>query len=265
MDKKPNRYSQIIEAIFLKHYQGGMDEITFDRQEFIQVAGELGITLPKNLGDLLYTFRYRAELPTSITAKATPGSEWIIRPAGRGRYKLVLSKQANIVPSPMMVETKILDATPGIIAKYSLNDEQAVLARIRYNRLVDIFTGIACYSLQNHLRTTVKDIGQVETDEIYIGVDKRGAQYVLPVQAKGGRDRMGIVQIEQDFLVCKAKFPNLICRSIAAQSMADGVIAMFEFEETKEGIKVAAEKHYRLVSSDELSPEEMETYQKRPL
>ena len=78
------------------------------------------------------------------------------------------------------------DSTPGIIARYSFNDEQAVLARVRYNRLIDIFLGIACLSLQNHFRTTVPGMGQVETDEIYVGVDKGGSHYVVPVQAKGG-------------------------------------------------------------------------------
>ena len=71
------------------------------------------------------------------------------------------------------MEIKIPDSTPGVIAKYVLSDEQALLARVRYNRLVDIFTGITCYSLQNHLRTTVRSIGQVEIDEIYVGIDKR--------------------------------------------------------------------------------------------
>ena len=30
----------------------------------------------------------------------------------------------------------------------------------------------------------------VETDEIYVGLDKRGSHYVVPVQAKGGNDRL---------------------------------------------------------------------------
>lgn len=87
----------------------------------------------------------------------------------------------------------------------SVSDEQALLAKLRYNRLVDIFTGVACYSLQSHLRTHVSGIGQVETDEIYIGVDRRGVHYVFPIQAKGGKDRIGVVQIEQDFAMCAAK------------------------------------------------------------
>src|SRR5581483_2740636 len=99
----------------------------------------------------------------------------------------------------------------GVVAKYALSDEQALLAKLRYNRLIDTFTGVTCYSLQNHLRTTVPSIGQVETDEIYIGVDRRGAHYVFPVQAKGRSDRLNIVQIEQDFALCRHKFPALIC------------------------------------------------------
>src|SRR5947199_1254717 len=101
-----------------------------------------------------------------------------------------------------------------MITKYALSDEQALLAKLRYNRLIDIFTGVACYSLQSHLRTTVPNMGQVETDEIYIGVDRRGAHFVFPVQAKGGNDTLSIVQIEQDFALCAAKFPALICRRV---------------------------------------------------
>jgi hypothetical protein len=55
-----------------------------------------------------------------------------------------------------MASTKVPDSTPGVVAKYALSAEQALLAKVRYNRLVDIFTGVACSSLQNHLRTTLR-------------------------------------------------------------------------------------------------------------
>jgi hypothetical protein len=262
-NKEPNRYTKILEAIFARHYKKGVTEIAFERTELNQVANDLGIILPKNLGDVLYSFRYRILLPKSITSKAPKGYEWIIRPAGKGKYKLVIAKQFAIVPSSVLAETKIPDATPGVIAKYSMNDEQSLLAKIRYNRLVDIFTGLTCYSLQNHLRTSLRDGSQVETDEIYVGLDKRGAHYVLPVQAKGGKDRIGIVQIEQDFEMCALKFPQLVCRAIAAQFMRENLISLFEFEQTQDGIKVSSEKHYRLVRPDELSLEELQSYSAR--
>lgn len=119
---------------------------------------------------------------------------------------------------------------------------------------------MACYSLQNHLRTAVAGVGQVETDEMYIGIDKRGAHYVMPIQAKGRSDRIGIVQVEQDIAVCAAKFPGLTCRPIAAQSMGRNTVALFELQETETGIRVSSEKHRRLVPSDQLSPEEISSY-----
>jgi len=263
-NKEPNRYSRLLDAIFARHYREGAEEIPFERTEINQIADEIGVKLPKNLGDVLYSFRYRTHLPPNIIAKAPEGFEWIIRPAGRGRYKFMVVKQSAVIPSSILVETKIPDATPGIIIKYSMNDEQALLAKLRYNRLVDIFTGLTCYSLQNHLRTTLRDGSQIETDEIYIGLDKRGVHYILPVQAKGGKDKIGIVQIEQDFSMCAAKFSRLICRAIAAQFIDDNLIALFELEQTNEGIKVSSEKHYHLVRPENLSPEELESYRIRP-
>ncbi len=44
----------------------------------------------------------------------------------------------------------------------------------------------------------------------YIGVDMSGHQFIVPIQAKGGSDKLGISQIKQDLVLCNEKFPNLI-------------------------------------------------------
>jgi hypothetical protein len=263
MGKRITNYDRIIEAIFQKYYTLDIDQFEFTREEIVEVAQQLQLARPKNVGDVPYTYRYRRSLPRSITSTAPEGYHWLIRSVGVSRYRFALARELAIIPSEHYATTKVPDATPGVIRKYALNDEQALLAILRYNRLIDIFTGLTCYSLQNHLRTTVKDIGQVETDEVYVGIDRRGAQYVIPIQAKGGRDRIGPVQIEQDFAVCREKYPTLICRPVAAQFMADGAIALFEFTDTEEGIKIAAERHYQLVSPDELTADELSSYQVR--
>ncbi|MGH8602369.1 MAG: endonuclease [Gammaproteobacteria bacterium] len=193
MARGKNRYSQIIEKIFARNYTEGAKEVAFEREDLVRTAQELGISLPKNLGDIVYSFRYRAHLPESIRVRAPERLEWVIRSIGQARYKFALASLPRIFPTELMAETKIPDATPGIISKYALSDEQALLARLRYNRLVDIFTDVTCYSLQSHLRTTVSGMGQVETDELYVGLDQRGAQYVIPIQAKGGADKLGII------------------------------------------------------------------------
>lgn len=241
-----------------------MQEVDFEREDIVLFANKLKINLPKNLGDLVYSFRYRAAFPDSINACAGKGETWIIRSAGRSKYRFVLVPDRPLIPNESMATTKVPDATPGIIAKYALTDEQALLAKLRYNRLVDIFSGVTCYSLQNHLRTTVPQLGQVETDELYIGVDKKGSHYVFPVQAKGGKDKLNIVQIEQDLAICVHKFPSLICRPMAAQFMQDQVIAMFEFENGDKGPVIASEKHYKLVQPEEVTETDLNTYRNRP-
>jgi len=261
--KSKNRYAAIIERIFKSRFKPGLTELEFEREEMVSIARELQINLPKNLGDLVYSFRYRSALPESIQAKAAMGKTWIIRPAGQAKYRFVLVADVPLTPNPNLAETKVPDATPGIVAKYAFNDEQALLARLRYNRLVDVFSGVTCYSLQNHLRTTVPNMGQVETDEIYVGLDKKGVHYVFPLQAKGGTDRLSVVQIEQDFRVCAHKFPSLVCRPVGAQFTGDGVIVLFEFEQTDAGVRISSEKHYRLVPPEELTEADLMNYRQR--
>ena len=263
MSETNNRYLQLIETIFFKYYKKGKTEVPFVREDLETTATELGIEPPKNLGDTVYTFRNRSKLPDSINQLAPPGSEWVIRSAGWSKYVFSLSTLSRIVPSALLSETKIPDSTPGVIERYALNDEQGLLAKLRYNRLIDIFLGMGCYSLQNHLRTTVPGMGQIETDEIYIGLDKRGGHYVIPVQAKGGKDQLGTVQIEQDIAMCKHKFPVLTCIPVAAQFMENNLIALFSFEHSGKSISILCEKHYRLVETHELSDEEILRYGKR--
>lgn len=260
-DQNKDRYNKIILHLFRKYFVEGSTEVLFQRNEIRPAADAEGVDPPENLGDLIYYFRFRQPLPDEIIQKAPPGQQWIIRSGGRSVYKLVAITPAfEIVPNPQKLVIKIPDATPGIIARYALSDEQALLAKLRYNRLIDIFTGLSCYSLQNHLRTTVRSIGQVETDEVYVALDHRGVHYVIPVQAKGGRDTQSIVQIEHDVAMCKQKFTGLVCRPVAAQFMAENQIAMFDFIEVDDEIKLVNEQHYRLVLPDQISAEELHKY-----
>jgi hypothetical protein len=259
----PNRYQAIIAKIFSNHFENS-DEFEFDREELVAVAKELRIDLPKNLGDLIYSFRYRNELPETITSTATNDRNWIIEGAGKAKYRFKQVRLSQIEPRSELVTIKIPDSTPEIISAYALSDEQALLAIVRYNRLIDIFLGITAYSLQNHLRTTVRDIGQIEIDEIYVGLDRQGRHFVAPVQAKGGSDKHGIVQSQQDIACCEQKFPGLICRAVSAQFMDEDIIALFELAVMEGEVKVVDEKHYQLVPAASISSEELCLYSTFP-
>src|SRR5260370_33682882 len=93
--KKPNRYSTIIGTIFKKHYKPGMTQFEFSRDEFVEITKSLKIALPKNLGDTIYSFRFRTALPDDIVATAGRNREWVIALAGRALYRCRLAQVAN--------------------------------------------------------------------------------------------------------------------------------------------------------------------------
>jgi len=261
--KAENRYLALIETIFFDHYSKGATEIEFERNELVRTAKRLRIALPKNLGDVIYSVRYRVSLPARVRATEPEGFAWMIEGIGRARYAFRLSRITRIVPNPDLVTIKVPDATPEIVVGYSLSDEQALLAKVRYNRLIDIFLGIATYSLQNHLRTTVGKIGQIEIDEVYVGVDRSGRQFVIPVQAKGGSDQISVVQTKQDIACCAEKFPRAICRPVSAQFVEGDLISLFELTTESDQIRVVDEKHYRLVPADNITDGDLASYRVR--
>ncbi|MDX9972324.1 MAG: endonuclease [FCB group bacterium] len=260
-DKSPgNRYACLIERVFLDKYKRGMQEVLFHREDLAKAAATMNVVLPKNVGDVIYSMRYRTALPDAIKRTQPAGKEWIIEGKGKSEYAFRLVVATRIAPNPSMAAIKIPDATPEIVGAYALSDEQALLAKVRYNRLIDIFLGVTAYSLQNHLRTHIKEVGQVEIDEIYVAVDSRGRQYVIPVQAKGGNDRLSGVQTNQDLVCCQKKFPQLICRSVSAQFVSSNLIALFEVTTTNGEIQILEERHYSLVPADQISLEELKIY-----
>ncbi len=253
-------YRAIISYIFNKHYPTNPDGFVFVRDEIVEAVTTLDLQRPANLGDVIYSFRYRQPLPEHILDTADPGLEWIIEGAGRAKYRFKQVKLSRILPRNDLLTIKIPDATPEIIRKNAKYDEQALLAKVRYNRLIDTFLGIASYSLQSHLRTSVKKMGQIEIDEIYVGVNSNGQQYVIPVQAKGGKDQHAITQTNQDVRYCAQEYPNLICRAVSAQFMGDDRIAMFELMIDDDEIKVVREKHYKLVAASDISDKDLSVY-----
>jgi hypothetical protein len=263
---KEAAYRLAIRLLFKKFYRKGLTEFLFTGADYRDVCNSAAVIEAnggqqiRNQPDVLYSFRSRRPMPPEVRATAPDGKEWIIELAGkRGRdsqyrFRLVSPQSNRILPRPELAPTKIPNATPEIIAMYALSDEQAVLAKVRYNRLIDIFLGIASFSLQSHLKTHVPEHGNIEIDELYVGIDKKGCHYVIPVQAKVGRDQLNVGQLRGDLAYCARKFSSLTARAVSAQYMTNNRIALFELAITDDEIVVVDERHYLLVPAADLSP-----------
>lgn len=239
-------YDRVIAALFERIFKPQARELPFTKEDLERVCRELSISI-KNIPDILYTYRSRGELPKAISGKG----QWVIEGYGKGRYAFIRLSRSPYVEIPLDLEAILIpDSTPEIILKYASADEQSVLAKIRYNRLIDTFLSLTAYQLQGHFRTTLKETGQIEIDELYLGVDTNGHWYVIPVEAKGPdpRERIGITQVHWLIIFARQYYPELTIRPVVVKAWEDGSIFLIEFNTVTdlEEIRTVNYKRYKL-------------------
>lgn len=57
------KYDDIISGIFFDRYKAGAASVRFERDDLAAKAQQLKIAVPKNLGDIIYSYKYRKSLP----------------------------------------------------------------------------------------------------------------------------------------------------------------------------------------------------------
>lgn len=249
-DKDRNR-DKVIITVFRKHYRKGSTNIPFTmddiREAIKKVSQENPSYQENNVADVKYQYTSgRRRLPKEIDDLGP----WMIEGRGKASYAFVkLKKSPHVDISPDLHIILLPDATPEIVLEYAGSDEQGILAKLRYNRILDIFLGITCYHLQNHWRTSVKNRGQVEIDDLYVGLDVDGKQYVVPIEAKGKKDRISKTQIVQNVDFAQERYPQLIVRPVGIQEINDKDIVAIEFTAGKspDDIKIKEMRRYKLV------------------
>lgn len=221
-------YDTVVLEVFERHYREGTSYIRFAKDELAEACRKHGITI-RNIPDIIYTYRARRTLPPKILARGY----WAIEAAGRGRYAFRLLSNPPHFDTHFMeyAPIKIYNAIPEVVEGLLRDDEQSLLTRVLYNRLVDIFTGLTCFHIQNHYRSFVSRMGEVELDALYVGVDRAGMLYILPIEAKSRAEteRIGRIQIAQMVGLVRQDFPDLQPRILAIKDLPDGTIGIAEF------------------------------------
>ncbi|MBI5396424.1 MAG: endonuclease [Verrucomicrobia bacterium] len=255
-EEQSRNRDDVIKRVFEQHYEMGAKEIPFSMDDIRAAIAEVAKTRPgykeKNVADVRYQYTSgRRALPESVN-KLGP---WMIVGRGKAQYAFVkLAAPPEIRLQEDLLTILLPDATPEIVLEYAGSDEQGILAKIHYNRLLDIFLQVTCYHLQNHWRTSIKNKGQCEIDDLYVGLDIDGKQFVIPVEAKSASDRLSKTQIVQMIDFARERYPKLIMRPVGVQEMKDGSLALLEFTPAAHPneIKIKEMRRYKLVPMSEV-------------
>jgi hypothetical protein len=237
-------YTQSITELFAKLYKPRSEVVPFNRSDLETICQKYNV---KNIGDVLYSFRSRQQLPSSIRRTAKRGFHWVIEFKGKGKYQFSQWPVAYIKPQ-ILEPTLIKDCTPKMISQCLADDEQGMLTRMRHNNILRNFLDLDIYHLQSHLRTFVPGVGQVEIDDVYVGVDQQSKQFIIPIQAKSSHDLISATQCSQDILYCEYFHPNYKCRSVAIKSIGNETLAVFELKAKAPGhICIVNERHFQFI------------------
>jgi len=200
-------------------------EINFSQADLRKAAEELGLEV-RNFPDLTYNLRSRSPLPQEIL----DAGYTTIAMRGRGRYALVTGQDKVEVPSSTEVVDISTAPVPEAIRDILRADEQSILSAMRYMDVVANFIGTRAFHLQGHLRTTGGLGQQVEADDVWVAVNKDKSRIILPIEAKGPRERIGRHQMMSTIDAVLAKIPGFPVVPLAAQLESNGFLLMIQFK-----------------------------------
>lgn len=212
------------------------DEVPFSKEDLVNHGDELrrlGITprdaAVKNVPDIIYTYRARADLPAEILAHGN----YAIVGRGKGRYAFYKIPRPNRVTPPAKRTTvPVSDVIPKWARNFMTDDEQGMLTAIASNGLVARHLRLKrAFRLQSHLRCSVVDYGQVEIDELYVGEDDSTNHVVVAVEAKdrSDHDLLNIAQLYGCAQALLERYPDHQLKLLGVKPVGDSSVVMCEF------------------------------------
>lgn len=153
---------------------GKRDAYDFDQAFFRSLLRDRGnrLTHPFNLKWAVDSGRRPPPVEMLVELGNWKGVAWIA--VGKGRYRLVRLDRPNLIDLPRPGECGeiicIPDLTPSWVARVQVQgmDEQSVLTKIRYSRVIDRVLGFRVHQVQPHYKNSAKGLGSNEVDELYV-------------------------------------------------------------------------------------------------
>jgi len=233
-----NRYEMAFLATWreAKAISHNPDYISFAKNQIVKHGEALkahslsnGEFSVKNVPDIIYTYRARADLPAEILSEGN----FAIIGEGKGMYAFVRIPRPNRIALPAQIEqVDIRNEIPEWVRPYMGNDEQGMLTKVAAADLVAKHLGLRrAFRLQSHMRCGVPSYGQVEVDEFYAGETMNGEHVIIAVEAKDKSpvDLLNISQLFGTSRTLRHQFQHLGKRLIGVKPDLRERICMCEF------------------------------------
>ena len=152
-----------------------------------------------------------------------------------------------------MAPVGILDNTPTVVGQLARDERELLLARLRFNRLLDNFLGISTFPVHLLFDSPFYDSIGPEVEELHFGIAPFGDKCMVIVLSERWNGSPAISKLRASSEVPFKYSHNMRVHFILAHQTGGNCLALIELDLSSQRSKVKAEKHYEFIKPDELN------------
>lgn len=149
----------------------------------------------------------------------------------------MITQNIEVAPNRLSKRQAVPNLLPRIVEEYISDERQFLLSQLRYNRLLDLYSGMVCFPVYSTSRLA---------DEIFVGIDQMERPHVFLVQASTGNRPLRISHVKSCFDSFVTEYQSALIRSIVLQVVTLNILALLEFQ-VERTARLVGEKHYQIV------------------
>lgn len=236
-----NKAKSFIKHLIEKNFTASQDSIPFSRDDVSLYCLKKFKKIPKNVGDIIYSLRYRMDYLSTFDHLLDPDYTWTLLSLSTGQYELKPMPKLKLPDLTSVPVISKIDKTPEHIHNLRPLNDQSLLMKIYQNKVLSEFLEDDLILLQAHHKVNLKDWGQAEIDGI---VASETSPRLYLVEVKGYTEVIGWPQIIQLKMYAEQNHPGLPFTPIFVQSHRDWSFSIVQFDFNSEFPQVTKSERY---------------------
>lgn len=228
--KKSNKEAKakfFIDYLMKNSFVDSLTPISFERTDILDVCKNEFGEAPKNLGDIVYSLRYRLDYLSNYDYLLEKDYTWTLLSTGIGQYELAPLKKLRL---PNLESENVLyvdDQTPAHIHKLRPLNDQSLLMKVIQNGILNEFLQDDLMFLQAHHKVNLNNWGQAEIDGI---LASNNSSHLYLIEVKGYTEVIGWPQMIQLKMYAQQNHPDVLFTPVFIQSHRDWSFSVVQFD-----------------------------------
>ena len=230
-----------VDYLMKNNFINSLTPISFERTDILEICAKEFGKAPKNLGDIIYSLRYRLDYLSTYDYLLEKDYTWTLLSTGIGKYELSPLKKLRIPSLESEDIIYIKDNTPKHIHELRPLNDQSLLMKIIQNDILNEFLQDDLVFLQAHHKVNLQNWGQAEIDGI---LASNYSPHLYLVEVKGYTEVIAWPQMIQLKMYAQQNHSDTPFTPLFIQSHKDWSFSVVQFDYTNSFPRVKKFKRF---------------------